>query len=337
MHIGKESVVCPELKIHGYKMEKVTSDKYLGDILSSDGKNIVNLKDRIGKGLGIISEIMSILDTISFGFQYFRMLILLREAMFVNGTLTNAEIWYGVKNTEWNELEDLDRLLIRRALQCPATTPKEAYHLELGLLPIRCIVKARRVNYLHYIIRSKENGMLFKFFQAQYDYPSKDDWTEQVKVDLKDLGILEDFSYIRSFTETAFKNMVKRKIKEFALDDLNEKKFEHSKMDNLVFTELKMQEYLLSGEITTAQKRNIFRYRTRMADYSENYPEGNTTKPCKVCHMHTDCQAHAVSCYETLKSVTKKGKYGEIFSNKISRDTAIMLEQIMEIRKNKMG
>ena len=32
--------------------------------------------------------------------------------------------------------------------------------------------------------------------------------------------------------------MMKRKIKEFALDDLNEKKFEHSKMDNLVFTEL---------------------------------------------------------------------------------------------------
>ena len=86
MHIGKESVLCPDLKIHGYNMEKVSSDKYLGDILSSDGRNSINMKERIGKGIGIISEIMSIMDTISFGFKYFRMLILLREAMFCSST-----------------------------------------------------------------------------------------------------------------------------------------------------------------------------------------------------------------------------------------------------------
>ena len=119
IHVGKESVLCPTLKIHGYDMEKVSDDKYLGDILSSDGKNSINLKDRIGKGLGSISEIMSILDTISFGTQYFKMLKMLRESLFINSILTNAEVWYGVKYSEIKELEELDCLLIRRALQCP--------------------------------------------------------------------------------------------------------------------------------------------------------------------------------------------------------------------------
>ena len=105
---------------------------------------------------------------------------MLREALFVNSTLTNAEIWYGVKYSEINELEELDCLLIRKALQCPISTPKEAYHLELGLLPIWDIIKTRRLNFLYYIITSDTNGMLHKFFQAQYENSSKEDWTEQV-------------------------------------------------------------------------------------------------------------------------------------------------------------
>ena len=106
MHIGKKSVICPDLKIHGHKMEKVFSDKYLGDILSSNGSNSLNLKERIGKGIGKINEIIGILDTISFGHQYFRILVQLREAMFINSILTNVDIWMGVKESDMNELEN---------------------------------------------------------------------------------------------------------------------------------------------------------------------------------------------------------------------------------------
>ena len=140
LHVGKKMDMCPELKIHGYKMERVSHDKYLGDILSTDGSNSINIKDRIGKGIGCISDIMSIVNTISFGYQYFLIFVSLREAMFINGILTNADIWYGIKDSELKELEDLDRMLVRKAFQCPVTTPKEACHLELGLLPINSII-----------------------------------------------------------------------------------------------------------------------------------------------------------------------------------------------------
>ena len=337
MHIGKSSVICPDLKIHGHKMEKVLSDKYLGDILSYNGSNSSNLKDRIGKGIGKINEIVSILDTISFGHQYFRILILLREAMFINSILTNVDIWYGVKETEISELEDLDRNLLRRAFQCPMTTPKEACHLELGLLPIGCILKARRANYFHYLVNSEQDAMLFKFFQAMYENPSIDDWTEQAARDLKDLEIEEDFSYFKSVSKIKFKKIVKLKTKEFALDNLNEEKFKHSKMENLVYTNLEVQNYLISEELTLSQKRNIFLFRTRMADYADNYGGSSSQViPCKVCSMHSDCQAHSMTCLETLKSITQKGNYSEIFTNKISKETAVMLHQITEARKNKL-
>ena len=86
--------MCPSLKVHGTIMPEVTEDTYLGDILSSDGKNTKNVKNRISKGLGIINQIFSLLENICFGPHYFEIAILLRESMLINGTLPKAEIWY---------------------------------------------------------------------------------------------------------------------------------------------------------------------------------------------------------------------------------------------------
>ena len=337
IHVGKPSICCPQLKIHGYNMEKVNQDTYLGDILSFDGRNKVNISDRVCKGRGIMNTIMNILETVSFGYHYFRIFTLLRESMFVNGTLTNADVWYGLEPNDLKELDNLDREMIRKVLQCPFSTPVEAGHLELGLLPLHVIVKERRVNYLHYILKSEKSKMLYKFFLAQWENPVKNDWTEKVKCDLNDLGISVDIANIESKTQTWFKKSVKAKVKEFALDLLNEIKFKHSKMDNLIYTELKIQEYLVSENISVDQKQNIFHFRTRMANFSENFRGQEDQKPCQVCGNHVDCQEHSVNCAETMKNVNKKGKYEEIFSSHISRDTAIMLEQILKKREDKLG
>jgi hypothetical protein len=314
-------------------LQKVNQDTYLGDILSSDGRNKININDRVCKGRGIMNKILNILETVSFGYHYFRIFVFLRESMFVNGTLTNADVWYGFEPRDLKELENLDREMIRKVFQCPFSTPVEAGHLELGLLPLSCIVKERRV---HYILKSEKSQMLYKFFIAQWENPTKHDWTETVKSDLRDLGIRNDFSYLESKTQISFKNLVNARIKEFALDMLNEIKYEHSKMDNLLFTELKIQEYLAEN-ISVKQKRNIFHFRTRMATFSENYRGQEPQKPCQICVLHVDSQEHSVNCLKTMQNVCKKGKYCEIFSRNISSDTAIMLEQIMKNRQNKLG
>ena len=86
MHVGKshEKYKCQDLKVDkweelnvydeengmedikdvrtGYEiMEEKSEEKYLGDILSADGKNIKNIKARVAKAKGIISRIMTIL------------------------------------------------------------------------------------------------------------------------------------------------------------------------------------------------------------------------------------------------------------------------------------
>ena len=46
------------------EMESKNEEKYLGDVISSDGKNIKNIKARITKGKGIVSRILSIMEGI---------------------------------------------------------------------------------------------------------------------------------------------------------------------------------------------------------------------------------------------------------------------------------
>ena len=48
-------------------MEVVEKEKYVGDIITSDGKHTKNITARRSKGLGIISEIVTILDGLCLG------------------------------------------------------------------------------------------------------------------------------------------------------------------------------------------------------------------------------------------------------------------------------
>ena len=159
---------------------------------------------------------MNILEKVTLGEFYFSTAILLRESMFLNGILTNAEIWYGLTKSDMKELEDLDISLLRKILNSKCSVPAEALYLELGCLNINTIIKARRLNFLHYLVTRNKNEMLYKFFKAQWNHPTANDWTEQAKQDLIDFGLNLDLDCISSKSKWSFKNLIKIKAKEYA-------------------------------------------------------------------------------------------------------------------------
>ena len=335
MHIGGNKSSCSVLKVHGTEMEAVEHDIYLGDVISNDGKNKLNIEKRISKGLGIISQIMNILDIITFGSHYIEVALLLRESMFINGILFNSEVWYGLSRAEMNDLEDLDRTLLRRILSVPVTTPKEALYLELGLIPISEIIRIRRIMYLHHLVTRGENKMLYQFFITQWMKPNKGDWTETIKEDLKEYNISEDLDYIKSKSKYSFKNLVKKRGKEYTLGKLLLQKEKHSKMRNLEYSELIIQEcYLLPG-LRVDQARNIFKFRTRMAQFGENYRGNKDNILCPLCHQGPDNQNHCFKCEIVTEKIDVKGvDMDDIYTNNISIQTSEILTKILELRKN---
>ena len=95
--------------------------------------------------------------------------------------------------------------------------------------------------------------MLSKFFKTQLKFPVRDDWTEQVKQDLQDFNIKEDFQWIKSMSKASFSKLVKRCGKEYALTELNKKKSTHSKLCNIEYDDLKLQAYLKCDNISVRQ------------------------------------------------------------------------------------
>ena len=110
---------------------------------------------------------MVILKTVSFGSHYFEMAVTLRDSMLVNGMMTNCEIWYGLTKNNISQLENVDKMLLRKIFNVATSCPIEALYLELGCLPLDIVVKCRRINYLHYLVTRKKTELLYKFFITQ--------------------------------------------------------------------------------------------------------------------------------------------------------------------------
>ena len=262
--------------------------------------------------------------------------MLLRESKLLNGILTNVEIWYNLTKAEIEEFESLDRLFLRRLLEVPASTPCESYYLELGVLPISAVIKARRINYLHTILKSDKHGMLYSFFITQWLNPSKGDWTEQIQEDLEDFKIPCSFDLIEKKSKEAFKKMVKTRAKEYALELLLKKQESHSKMENLSYTDIKIQDYFNSDQMNNEQKRMLFRFRTRMERFGENFRAGNDHVMCPLCFSHYDSQELSLECQEIKKEMTVVGTLKEIYTENIGSDIVNTLTKLTKIRKQKL-
>ena len=66
MHIGKQCLECPELNVHDNKMKTSLQEKYLGDIITSDGKQDKNISSRISRAWSYLAEIKALLNEFPF-------------------------------------------------------------------------------------------------------------------------------------------------------------------------------------------------------------------------------------------------------------------------------
>ena len=76
-----------------------------------------------------------------------------------------------------------------------------------------------------------------------------------------------------------------------------------------------MQTYFTSERINPDQKRRIFRFRTRMERFGENYRAGSTPATCPLCQLHYDNQEMSMTCPEIRKEVEVKGDMKDLFKD----------------------
>ena len=153
------------------------SEKYLGDILTADGKNRKNILPRAGKGVGIRKQIMSMLEDVCFGPFFFEVTLMYRTSLFLNNILLNSEAWYSPPIKDIEELEKVDSSILRGILEAPRGTPNCTLYLELGCIPIRFLIMQRRLIFLHSLLQEEGESLLFKVLNSQIEEPIRQDMT----------------------------------------------------------------------------------------------------------------------------------------------------------------
>ena len=327
-----------------HTMEESDTEKYLGDLISNDGKNFKNIEARRAKGTGIVDQIVTILENTMFGPFQFEVALILRSSLLLNGILTNSEAWYGLKTADLERLEQVDENLLRKVLEVGVGCPKEMLYLELGAIPIRFIVACRRLMFLHTILKEDPDCLISRFYKAQVKDPLKTDWCNTVENDLKEYEIYQTYKEIKAMSEEKFKSVVKYKIKVKALQFLNELKSKHTKVLHIEHTTLSIQEYLLPPQVVEIQlAKFLFQSRTRMLECKDNFSHKYKLEEmgCPLGCNTKDSQKHLFECDKLITScVTKNNQpsYEDLFSDNVSSqlEVATILRERLKTRKEQI-
>ena len=155
MRIGKHTNGPREWKLGDIIIEETTTYKYLGDIISNDGKNAKNLesrKNKIQMNTVLInsiaeSEVLRRIETST--------LIELHEKKNVPGLMANAGSW-SLNRSETAELERIEVQALKYMFDLPTHTPTPAIIYTLGAMYTKQRIDKKRLMYLHRIL-NREN------------------------------------------------------------------------------------------------------------------------------------------------------------------------------------
>ena len=356
MHVGKKTMICPQNVIDTWGVESKTDGaktildlvdvekdphimemeddwKYLGDILSSDGKNDLNIKERVGKGLGTVKQITQMLSDLCLGPYHYEASAVLRSSLLLSSLISNSESWVGLTKKQISDLESVDEELLRNIFSAHSKTPLELLYLETGSIPIRFILMSRRLNFLWYLLNQTENSLLSNFFNAQCEDPTRGDWVSQARSDLIRLNMDVSFSEIKAFSKEDFKELVRKHVRATAFEELKERQKTHSKSRKLEYNELKMQSYLCANSGMTKKEMTFaFSARAQMLEVKHNFKLGKSNLSCSLGCDSLEDQEHILRCPVLRENdESEKINYTDIYS----QDLKVM--QVSQILMRKFG
>ena len=228
MHIGTNQENCPNLKVHETEMLRTETQKYLGDTISSSGYNNVNIKERCKTGHSAISQVKFMLSDVNFGKFTVQTGLLFRDSTFVSKVLLNSEVWHSVTKVQIEDLEVIDKILLRNILQAHSKTGLEWIDADCGKLNLKALMQIRRLMYLWHVLSRDEDELISRVCTVQTNSNNIGDWVRLVQSDKTELGITVTDKEIQGVSKNVFKSYVKKKVTIVHLKYSNGLKEKHS-------------------------------------------------------------------------------------------------------------
>ena len=133
--------------------------------------------------------------------------LIFRESIFLSKILLNSEVWHSITKSQIEDLEMIDRILLRNILNAHSKTGLEWIYAEGGKLSLKCIIQIRRLMYLWHVLHRDKTELISRIYLTQKNQNSVGDWVRLVEADKSELGINLTDQEIQGVTKMFLKIM----------------------------------------------------------------------------------------------------------------------------------
>ena len=330
-----------EWKLGKMTIEETDQYRYLGDIITADGKNKVNIETRKNKTIATTIQINSIASTEVLKQIESMVLLELHDKITIPGLLANSESWI-LNKGETNELEKIELQALRNLFDLPCHTPNPAILFTFGTIYTDLRMEKKRLMYLYRIL-TRDDTNWTKMTLSIMDNRGIG-WAKSIRQTLQQLNLPTDFTTIKQYRPNEWKKRVEEKIeirnKERLLEDCyketNGTKMKKTKTKHIV-DEIEEEDYIrqpakILTHLNKQQTKTLMIARFHMLECGGNF-KGSLSETCQVCKM-TDDEDHRLNyCNKFRQTNNADGNEKIPFENVYSTDIVTVKRIIESIEK----
>ena len=137
----------------------------------------------------------------------------------------------------------------------------------------------------------------------------------------------------------SYKKYIKEKVTKSAFEHFMEEKKKHTKLDEIVYDELKIQKYLVSDKFTVKERNLLYSLRSRCHNSKNNFRKMNKNNlQCTFGCTSIEDQRHTFLICKEIRSQVNVGntQYENIFCDIDRQKEAIQIFIQIEDKRNQM-
>ena len=206
---GKGHDPKTQWKLGQLDINETVTYRYLGDIVSNDGKNTHNIESRKGKITAATIGINTIASSDTLRCIETAVLLELHEKVNIPALLANAEAWVLNKN-EIKEIERTEVQAMKYLFDLPAHTPTLGIIFSLGIPYTSHRIEQKRFLYLYHILTQPDHSWVKRTLNQMNTLNIG--WAKDINIALNEYNLYTDYSIISNLTKRQWTRIVKEKI-----------------------------------------------------------------------------------------------------------------------------
>ena len=335
-----------EWKLGEEEIKETDKYKYLGDIITSDGKNERNIEARKNK---VTASIVS-LNTIAASDVLRRIettvLLELHDKIILSALLTNAEAWT-LNITNRKELDKIEIQALKYMFDLPTHTPTPAIIYSFGTLYTQHRLDKKQLLYLHKLLNHRDETWTKRTLMTLINL--KLGWGKSIMETLSYYDLPTNLEVIKKETKRRWKRIVKERIEvknRIRLHDDCHKTEDGVKipktktkriiqhLDNPMYQRQPLQELL---QCTKQETKAIIIARYGMLECGQNF-KGSLRETCAHCN-EPDNENHRLNFCKRYEDINlynsdSKANFDDIYSDNIQTIKGIVthIEKVWNVR-----